>query len=1485
VTRLGFTVLDAATGRRSDLTLVADPETTVADLAAHLSQTDVAAAGAGPVAARDASAGSTLVTLARRTSVTEGPQLHVDGRRLDPQQTLAESDVVDGCVVVVGDAGPARPEEGLVELRVASGRSAGEVWRLDVGEHTVGAGAPAGLVLDDPYLPGVALRVGVDVHGQVLVTPAPDVLVVLEGEPVRGTTPWPVTGQLTLGAHLLEWHPPIPADAALHPSEDGAGLDYNRPPRLLPPERPTSFKLPMPPKQSAKRPLQILAAITPVFLAVAMAFMLDNPRYLLIGLLSPVMVIGNYVSEKKFSKTSYRRAVQEYDERRRLIHEDALEALRLERAQRRQDHPDPAATLLIALGPTSRLWERRTSDPDYLVLRFGTSEVPSEVTLEDPEEVEHRRTITWTVPNAPVTVPLTSGGVLGIAGPDSMPRASARWAVAQLAALHSPADVSVVVLTDASGRDDWEWVRWLPHTRPNLGQDTVALLGTDADTVARRVAELQSLLTERRKARQGDGRDLTIMRPDIVVVLDGARRLRSLPGVVSLLREGTEFGIFFVCLDADERLLPEECTAVVVAEPDGLRVQRQRQEVVRGARPDVVAPGWAERLARRLSPVRDVSGEEEAASIPTSSRLLDVLGMDPPSEAAVRSRWALLGRTTEAVIGDTYDGPFALDLRRDGPHALIAGTTGAGKSELLQSLVASLAAANRPDAMTFVLVDYKGGSAFKDCVDLPHTVGMVTDLDTHLVERALESLGAELHRREHILADAGAKDLEDYTELAERRPDLAPVPRLALVIDEFASMARELPEFVSGLVNIAQRGRSLGIHLVLATQRPSGVVSPEIRANTNLRIALRVTDPAESTDVIDAPDAARIAKGTPGRAYARLGHASLVPFQAGRVGGRAPGARIVRRTPPWTTATGWSDLARPPRQPPTEVEEAGDVEVTDLKVLVDGIRAANDSLGIPAQHSPWLPALPEVLRLADVPEPGPGAELPRIPFGLEDVPSAQEQRPASLDLAESTHVYFVGAPRSGRSQVLRTLAVSATERISPADLHLHAIDCGNGALLALAGLPHAGVVAGRTETERATRLLRRLETEVARRQELLAEGGWADITEQRRERPDDPLAHVLLLIDRWEGFTGSLGDLDHGAYTDLVQKLMREGGSVGLHVWITGDRTLSASRMAQLTEEKFALRLVDRGDFASFGINPRKVPDDIPPGRGYRAEAFTEIQTAVLAGDLTGQGQAAAIAAAAARLTDRHADVPRSRRAFRIESLPKTVSLARLRERVENLDRHDLWFPVAVGGDDVVAMGPNLGRSPCTFMIGGPGGSGRSTALLTVAAQYLRAGVHLILLTPRSSPLRELRDHPLVSQVFEGAELGQQELLDAIKESPKPTAVLVDDAEALKDCDASQVLRTLVRTGADSNRSLVAAGSGEDLAGGFSGWIPEMRRGRLGLLLSPQSTSEADILGVRMNRSVFGQSIVPGRGHLHLGDGQTVVVQVPATTVEDALGS
>nr|WP_284291476.1 FtsK/SpoIIIE domain-containing protein [Angustibacter aerolatus] len=313
-------------------------------------------------------------------------------------------------------------------------------------------------------------------------------------------------------------------------------------------------------------------------------------------------------------------------------------------------------------------------------------------------------------------------------------------------------------------------------------------------------------------------------------------------------------------------------------------------------------------------------------------------------------------------------------------------------------MVASLAIANRPDEPTFVLVDYKGGSAFKDCNHLPHTVGMVTDLDEHLVGRALTSLGAEPAPARAAAAVPGAKDLEDYWAMQARDATLPAMPRLLLVIDEFASMVRDVPDFVEGLVSIAQRGRSLGIHLILATQRPSGVVSADIRANTNLRISLRVTDEGESRDVIDAPDAGHISQSTPGRGYVRTGHASLMPFQAGRVGGARPGSTDVQVSDaPLAWPLPWSVVGQPaPGRPRPQGTQTDDGD-TDLSVLVEAITEANAKAGVPRQHSPWLPALAESVVAADLPEAVVAEALvgdgrpPAVRWAVEDHPDRQAQ--------------------------------------------------------------------------------------------------------------------------------------------------------------------------------------------------------------------------------------------------------------------------------------------------------------------------------------------------------------------------------------------------------------------------------------------------------------------------------------------------------------
>ncbi|MFE9249978.1 FtsK/SpoIIIE domain-containing protein [Streptomyces sp. NPDC007088] len=1553
--RLTVTVVDPLGGGEADVVLDADPQSPVGEIAKELA----AQAGSGE--------GAQIIPIGHHGPTAGAPVAYVDGYPLDPAATVGTTPLREGAVVSLHDPAGCLPGEptGLVELRVAGGPAAGAVHRLGIGRYDIGSGPAAHLRIADPELPARAVTLSVAADGTCRYTlPGTELPARYEGADAAGREEdaWELGAQLAVGNTLLELDRYEAPDAALKWSEDGTGLDYNRPPRLRPPERQTRFKLPSPVRDYEARPLPWLMAVTPLVGAVVSVAVFGRWYYLIMALLSPVILFGNYFMDKKHGRKSHARLVKEYEEHKARIERDARDALVAERRDRRHAVPGPATVLSLATGPRTRLWERRRTDADHLLLRFGTGTQPSEVVLDDPEQDDHKREVTWEIEDAPVALPLAELGVLGLAGPGDTARALGRWAVTQSAVLHSPLDVTFYVLTENSARADWDWVRWLPHARPSGGADVNVLIGTDAETVAARIGELTQILDARLKAAKDNGRETTFSDPDLVVVWDGSRRLRSMPGVVRLLREGPRVAIYALCLDTEERFLPGECQGVVVAEPVGdtgplpaprdekestegrgkgkeggrngrragrgatapspvpalsappastaspaapafpsfhawhaasapadadeegprklrLRVERTGSARLTGVRPDFVSPAWSGRLARALSPLRDISGETEDSALPASSRLLDVLQLEPPTEAAIRARWQSGGQSTTAVIGESYDGAFGIDLRRDGPHGLIAGTTGSGKSELLQTIVAALAVANTPENMTFVLVDYKGGSAFKDCVQLPHTVGMVTDLDAHLVERALESLGAELQRREHILAAADAKDIEDYQDLVRRDPGHPPVPRLLIVIDEFASMVRDLPDFVTGLVNIAQRGRSLGIHLLLATQRPSGVVSPEIRANTNLRIALRVTDGSESSDVIDSPEAGHIAKSTPGRAYVRLGHASLVPFQSGRVGGRRPGAADPQLLVPWAGTLAWPDLGRNALVKPKS-EAAEEEEITDLKVLVDAVREANAALGIPAQHSPWLPALSETLLLDEI-EPAPATgELAPAPYGVEDLPAQQARRPVSIDFTSFGHLLIGGAPRSGRSQILRTIAGSLARTHSTADVHLYGIDCGNGALNALTRLPHCGAVVTRNQTERVVRLMTRLKAELTRRQDLLADKGYADIGEQRASStPAERLPHLVVLLDRWEGWLPTLGEYDHGELTEDLQAMMREGASVGLHLVITGDRQILIGRMASLTEDKYGLRLADRSDFSMLGINARKVPEEIPPGRGFRNEYGTETQFALLGEDTSGQGQAAALSAIGEAATARDAAVPRALRPFRVDVLPSRIGFPQAWEmRDPATDAAPLWALAGIGGDDIMAFGPDLGEGVPTFVVAGPAKSGRSTALLNLARSFLAKGVRLVVAAPRPSPLRALEGEEKVVAVFTGDDIESEDFDGAVESaSPEdPIVVIVDDGEVLEDCDAERSLKRLVQRGNERGLALVLGGDEEEVCGGFSGWQVEAKKGRRGLLLSPQDSGAGDLIGIRTSRSMVGGPVTPGKGMLHLGTGEFVTVTIPS---------
>jgi len=480
------------------------------------------------------------------------------------------------------------------------------------------------------------------------------------------------------------------------------------------------------------------------------------------------------------------------------------------------------------------------------------------------------------------------------------------------------------------------------------------------------------------------------------------------------------------------------------------------------------AVAWARAMASLVDPesVSSVSVSEDAVSLLS----LLQLGQTRRGEAGhlvdqLQHQWKERSAADPLVasIGMAADAAFAVDLVADGPHALIAGTTGSGKSELLRTMVLALAASCPPDRLALVLVDFKGGGAFDAVDQLPHVAGLITDLEENLVSRAVSSLRAELHRREHLFRKLG---VSDYPQAAAASAE--PLARLVVVIDEFAVLATEYPELMTSLVDLAARGRSLGMHLVLATQRPSGVVDQKIRANTNLRIALRVQDAHDSLDVVGVPDAAEIDRTAPGRAIVSIGGDRPIVVQTAY-----SGAVNAYSTP---CAVRPHQLFAEPEGPS---RDAGTPELhqpgpgqTELQLLVAAVAEAGEARGSTARPL-WAEPLPKALDwfdlgsrlLASAADPASAESCDvAVAIGLVDLPEIQDQQPWRWQLSSGALGIYCADGRSSAKVLVATGAALASA-LDPTQLHLYVIDGDPTGMAALEALPHVGAYVTLTEMD------------------------------------------------------------------------------------------------------------------------------------------------------------------------------------------------------------------------------------------------------------------------------------------------------------------------------------------------------------------------------------------------------------------------------------
>lgn len=1170
----------------------------------------------------------------------------IDGAPVTPDAPLSAVAVREGSLVDTSGHLVATTRPPVRTVAVVGGIRAGVA--VDAGRPlVVGRGTTADLRIDDPALSrrhlllrhgmidDLGSRNGAAIDGHELVGPAE----VHDDEIVRiGTS------RLRLAACIDD----RPLSVVRGLGARSGTIPFNRPPRIDPPLVAPPVSCPGPaPDPPGVEPLSIAGIVLPI-VAGAIVAVVFSPFMAVFAALGPVLSIGTWWERRRRARRSHGVAMASF---RRAVDDlaTALPVARTREIERRRGlHPDPGEVVRRAHGPSTRLWERRREHGDALVVAVGAADeafapVWAPIDAEEPAvEVTDLLAVQPRMPDVPVPIDLSPGHVVGLVGDRTAALAIARCLVLQLTVHHGPADLAVVVAADDPL--EWSWASWLPHTADMAaGRPGAAVLQTDDAPAAGRFL---SVAGER----------------SCLAVLDGHDPFQGRGTAGRRLLAG---GAAALVLVRDEHRLPSTCDTLVRADALGrVRVADPRRSD-RG-RP---ALGWgieesvAADAARRMARLDDPELPLVGATVPGEVSLAALLGAEPTA-ATVQHWWSQRDGTADLAvpIGADGEGPLELDFVADGPHVLVGGTTGSGKSELLRSLVAGVAVRADPDHVAMVLVDYKGGAAFDCCGDLPHVVGVVTDLDDELAARAMRCLEAELRHRERRLRAVGADDLASFRTLAADRGDTEPLPRLLVVVDEFASLAADLPSFVDALVGVAQRGRSLGVHMVLATQRPAGVVTDDIRANAGCRIALRVTDRHDSVDVVDAPDAADIPRSRPGRAVARFGPGELVPFQSARVTGdstRVSGVTVRHAVDDSTVSA-------------TPASGEG----SDLHRLVSAVSEAHRARGGRVPRSPWPPPLPTDQHRDDT--------VPSAAWMLVDRPDEQCRTFEGWSPAEG-HLVVLGAPGSGATTTLATaaLTVVAPSGAEGSGVHLHVIDLDAGALAALGALAGTGTCAGPAASERRRRLLRWLDREVERR------------------RAGDEGPPFLVVVDDLGGLARSHDPVREPAVHEQLARVWAEGPSVGIVFAVSIRRGADLPPVMAATAGRVLVhRTSDPADALRFGVHAPTT--DLPPGRVVRADDGCTAQVV---------RDADTVADAVARRSP--GPMP-STPPHDVGELASRIPWSEGRARVE---RGDDELVLAFARADV-----DLAPAPLPLRFGehglvlGPPRAGRTTALATVAA-------------------------------------------------------------------------------------------------------------------------------------------------------------------------
>ncbi len=1003
--------------------------------------------------------------------------------------------------------------------------------------------------------------------------------------------------------------------------------DYHRSPRIIhrePDEKQTIAK----PSTKPSKPSEQIArmVVPPLVMIVALVIVsIIQPRGIFI-----IVMLAMTVTTVIFSITTYVKNVRQYkadmehrdQSFRKYLRNKTKELYQVVEEQRHAleyHYPDVEEIRDMVSEVNARIYEKTVYHHDFLHFRAGLGTVDTsfevefrdeEFSQDEDELVDQARELRKTfrrLHDVPVVTSLHNGPV-GYVGQRELLIEQIQLLVMQTAMFHSYHDVQFLTVFPEDEKDEWAWMRWLPHaTLQSLNLRGFVYHERSRDQI---LHSMYQVLKQRKQTleEKGDQREQTLFSPHYVFLITNEQLMIDHVIMEFLNEDPSELGVSIVFVQDVMQSLPEHVTTVIDIRDaqHGTIILEDGELVNKRFTPDHFPRDFdKEEVARGLAPLNHLQNLKNA--IPESVTFLEMYGVKTVDELRIGERWNRneTYKTMAVPLGlRGRDDIVQLNLheKAHGPHGLVAGTTGSGKSEIIQSYILSLAANFHPHEVAFLLIDYKGGGMANLFKNLPHLLGTITNLDRSQSMRALASIKAELEKRQRLFSMYDVNHINQYQKLFKLGEASEPMPHLFLISDEFAELKQEQPDFMKELVSTARIGRSLGIHLILATQKPSGVVDDQIWSNSKFKLALKVQNASDSNEVIKTPDAAEITQ--PGRAYLQVGNNEIYElFQSAWSGANyVPDQADHERVD--TTIYAINDLGQYEilTEDLSGLGSKDEIErvPTELDAVIDHIDEYAQENGIERLPRPWLPPLPEEIFPEDIHLEADEATWDErkssfsATIGMLDQPELQAQNPFVLDLKEEGHLAVFSSPQFGKSTFLQTLVMDLARQHNPEEMHTYLFDFGTNGLLPLVQLPHVADNILLDDTEKMDKWLRIITNEIRSRKRKLSEYGLANI-DMYEAVSGEQVPTILIVIDQYD----SVRDSEFGdEFERTITQIAREGGSIGIHLAISANRQTSM-RMPLLTNIKMqiALYLIDETEIRAITGKHELEIEEIP-GRG-----------------------------------------------------------------------------------------------------------------------------------------------------------------------------------------------------------------------------------------------------------------------------------------------